>query len=125
MHLTTFEIPRAKGCWRQECATLTPSVFSTVARTGQAPDYGLGPQPPMWNRKRAPSPSLAKRRNVLPSVPGESSWQSFNARYIRAVFERRNAAVGRQYGLDYAEQFHYIAPDPALDEYVAGRAVPL
>jgi hypothetical protein len=45
--------------------------------------------------------------------------------YIKAVFERRDAETGRAHGLDYAEQFHYIAPDSGLDDYISRNAVPL
>lgn len=45
--------------------------------------------------------------------------------YIKAVFEHRDAQTGRKHGLEFAEEFHYIAPDPALEEYIAQRSVPL
>lgn len=72
---------------------------------------------------RGVNASLAARKLRVPEFTGSDDAAIDG--YIRATFERRDAAVGRQHGLTYAEQFHYIAPDPALDEYLAGRAVPL
>jgi len=40
---------------------------------------------------------------------------------FRAGFARR----GQEYGLKYAERFHYIGPDTSLDAYLAQHAVPL
>jgi hypothetical protein len=39
---------------------------------------------------------------------------------------RRDREIGQKYGLEYAEEFHYIGPRPsALDEYIKKHAVPL
>jgi hypothetical protein len=32
--------------------------------------------------------------------------------------------VGSKYGLQYAEEFHYIGPDKSLDEYLQRNAKP-
>jgi LmbE family N-acetylglucosaminyl deacetylase len=45
--------------------------------------------------------------------------------YIKAVFEPRDAEAGRRHGLTYAEEFHYIAPDPAMEQYISRHAVSL
>jgi hypothetical protein len=44
----------------------------------------------------------------------------------------RSRQLGKQYGFEYAEAFHYIAPgaagadrDPMVDAYVKEHAVPL
>jgi LmbE family N-acetylglucosaminyl deacetylase len=75
------------------------------------------------NMLKGVNASLAARKLRVPEFSGNE--EAAIDGYIRAVFERRDAAVGRQHGLDYAEQFRYIAPDPALEEYISGRAVPL
>ena len=40
-------------------------------------------------------------------------------------FAPARPAAAVEYGLKYAEQFHYIGPDTSLDEYIAKHAVPL
>ncbi len=61
--------------------------------------------------------ALAGRKLTLPSLDA--------AEYIKLAFESRDAEVGRRHGLTYAEEFHYIGPDHAFDEYIARNAVPL
>ena len=46
-------------------------------------------------------------------------------RVHKVALETRDRAAGRKYGLDYAEEFHYIGPDRALDEYLSQHAAPL
>jgi LmbE family N-acetylglucosaminyl deacetylase len=52
-----------------------------------------------------------------------------NYRYIEEFLLEDEKALGRQYGLEYAEAFHYIGPDPGfapkLEEYIKKNAVPL
>jgi hypothetical protein len=37
-----------------------------------------------------------------------------------------DAAIGKKYGLEWAEQFHYIGPEKSpVEEYVKQHAVPL
>jgi LmbE family N-acetylglucosaminyl deacetylase len=67
--------------------------------------------------------SLAAKKLKIPEFSAGED-EAIDA-YIKAVFERRDAEAGRAHGLRYAEQFHYIAPDPGLDEYISRRAVPL
>ena len=45
--------------------------------------------------------------------------------FTKMAVETKDRAAGKKYGLDYAEAFHYIGPDHALDEYIAHNAVPL
>jgi len=47
---------------------------------------------------------------------------SLAERKLRVPADR---AAGQKYGLDYAEEFHYIGPDRSMDEYIARHAVPL
>lgn len=67
--------------------------------------------------------SLAQRKLKLPELEGDP------AAAIRAFadlrFRTASARRGKEYGLQYAEQFHYIGPDTSLDAYVAKNAVPL
>jgi hypothetical protein len=50
--------------------------------------------------------------------------------YIREFVLARNRELGKQYGVEYAEAFHYIGPGPGgrqsrLEEYIKQHAVPL
>lgn len=67
--------------------------------------------------------SLAARNQHLPALTGDG--EKALAEYAKAVFEARDAAIGRKYGLEYAEEFHYIGPDTSLDSYISRNAVPL
>ena len=66
--------------------------------------------------------SMAERNMRLPALVGDE--QAAIDEYTRLVIDKRDAAVGARHGLRYAEEFHYIGPDHALDDYIAGHAVP-
>jgi LmbE family N-acetylglucosaminyl deacetylase len=65
--------------------------------------------------------SLAAKKLKLPEFSGDEN--KAIDEYIKVVFERRDAETGQAHGLQYAEQFHHIAPDPGLDDYVSRHAV--
>ena len=67
--------------------------------------------------------SLKARKLKLPELGGADA--AVNEAYIKLAFEARDAAVGAKYGLKYGEEFHYIGPDAALEDYVARHAVKL
>jgi hypothetical protein len=47
-----------------------------------------------------------------------------NREYTRLFVLGRDAGTGKQYGLAYAEPYHYIGPEPShVDEYVRTNAV--
>jgi LmbE family N-acetylglucosaminyl deacetylase len=64
--------------------------------------------------------SLAAQGLRVPALSGtiEASSQEF----IQAAFVTRDQATGRKYGLQSAEEFHYIGPDQSLNEYIARNA---
>jgi LmbE family N-acetylglucosaminyl deacetylase len=64
--------------------------------------------------------SLAERGLRVPALSGnmETAAQEF----IQAAFVTRDRTKGGKYGLPSAEEFHYIGPDPSLDEYIARNA---
>ena len=66
---------------------------------------------------------LAKRKLKLPELEGDPrpAIRAFADLRFRAGSARR----GKPYGLEFAEQFHYIGPDTSLDEYIQKHAVPL
>jgi LmbE family N-acetylglucosaminyl deacetylase len=45
-----------------------------------------------------------------------------NEAYIQAAFIDRDKRVGAKYGLEYAEEFHYIGPDHSMDDYIRTHA---
>ena len=67
--------------------------------------------------------SLAEQKLRLPMLSGDE--HAANAEYIKLAFASRAAEVGRQNGVDYAEAFHYIGPDLAMQQYIERTAVPL
>jgi LmbE family N-acetylglucosaminyl deacetylase len=67
--------------------------------------------------------SLAERRLRLPALSGSA--EAAIDEYARVSLETHDRAVGRKYGLDYAEEFHYIGPDNSLEDYISRNAVPL
>src|SRR6267143_4520632 len=50
--------------------------------------------------------SLADRKLRLPALAGGDD--SAIREYTNLVFQRRDAAIGKKHGLEYAEEFHYI-----------------
>ena len=67
--------------------------------------------------------SLAERKLRIPALAEGGT--AANDEFIRAAFQSRDRATGSKYGLEYAEEFHYIGPDRSLDEYISRNAVPL
>ena len=67
--------------------------------------------------------SLAERKLRLPPLAeaGASAAQEF----IRTAFQARDHATGSKYGLEYAEEFHYIGPDRSLEDYISKHALPI
>lgn len=65
---------------------------------------------------------LATRNLKLPAL--EVDEQSAIHAYADLRFREAAARFGREFGLAYAERFHYIGPDDSLDEYVGQHAVP-
>jgi LmbE family N-acetylglucosaminyl deacetylase len=85
-----------------------------------------GPGGHSGSRLRA---ELAAHNQHLPLLSGDDATADRN--YIRQFFLGRNAQLGKQYGVEYAEAFHYIPAgasgadrDPRVDEYVKQHAVP-
>ena len=64
--------------------------------------------------------SLAERGLRVPAL--SRSLETANKEFIQAAFVTRDHTTGAKYGLQYAEEFHYIGPDPSLDEYISRNA---
>ena len=67
--------------------------------------------------------SLAAKKLKLPELEGDD--EAAIRAFVELRFRQTAARRGREHGLEYAEQFHYIGPDTTLDDYVARHAVPL
>jgi LmbE family N-acetylglucosaminyl deacetylase len=67
--------------------------------------------------------SLVERKLRVPALSGADS--AAIDEFTKMAVETKDRAAGKKYGLDYAEEFHYIGPDHALGDYIARNAVPL
>lgn len=86
-----------------------------------------GPAGHSGSRLRA---ELAKRSQRLPLLGGDDITADRN--YIKEFGLARSREVGRQYGMEYAEAFHYVPPGASgadlnsrIGAYVKEHAVPL
>jgi hypothetical protein len=84
-----------------------------------------GPAGTNGSRLRA---DLAKRGLRLPLLGDDDVTADRN--YIKEFVLARNRELGKQYGVEYAEVFHYVgaasfAPGSSLEEYIKKNAVPL
>jgi LmbE family N-acetylglucosaminyl deacetylase len=85
-----------------------------------------GPGGHSGSRLRA---ELAARNQRLPMLGDDDATADRN--YIREFSLTPNRELGKQYGVEYAEAFHYVVPgasgadrDPRVDEYIKQHAVP-
>jgi LmbE family N-acetylglucosaminyl deacetylase len=65
--------------------------------------------------------SMAERHLRLPDLAGDET-TAINE-YTKYAIESHDGPVGRKYGLQYGEEFHYIGPDSSLEEYISRHAV--
>jgi LmbE family N-acetylglucosaminyl deacetylase len=84
-----------------------------------------GPGGHSGSRLRA---ELAARNQRLPLLGDDDLTADRN--YIREFSLTHNRELGKQYGVEYAEAFHYVAAgasgadrDPRVDEYIKGHAI--
>jgi LmbE family N-acetylglucosaminyl deacetylase len=68
------------------------------------------------NMVRSTNESLAAKGMRIPAFSGGQDVA--NDAFIEATFIERDKRVGAKYGLEYAEEFHYIGPDRSLDDYI-------
>jgi LmbE family N-acetylglucosaminyl deacetylase len=72
------------------------------------------------NMVRSTNDSLTARGMRVPAFTGGQD--TANDAYIQAAFIERDKRIGAKYGLEYAEEFHYIGPDHSLDDYIHTHA---
>jgi hypothetical protein len=73
------------------------------------------------NMVRELQADLARRGIKLPAL--EVPMPRAIRAYAELRFRESAAHRGREYGLPFAEKFHYIGPDTSLEEYVRKHAV--
>ena len=64
--------------------------------------------------------SLADRGLRVSALSG--NLDAATKEFIQAAFVTRDHTTAGKYGLQYAEEFHYIGPDPSLNEYISRNA---
>ena len=81
-----------------------------------------GPAGRHGSRLRA---ELARKHQRLPLLGDDDLTADRN--YIKEFVLARDRELGRKYGVEYAEAFHYIGPgaSPRIEEYIREHAVPL
>jgi LmbE family N-acetylglucosaminyl deacetylase len=107
-------------------------IVDITAQVGKKVDanranVAKGPGGRSGSRLRA---ELAKRNQRLPLLGDDDLAADRN--YIREFVLARNRELGRKYGVEYAEAFHYVPAgasgadrDSSIDAYVRQHAVPL
>jgi len=85
-----------------------------------------GPGGHSGSRLRA---ELAKRNQKLPLLGDDDVTADRN--YIKEFSLRRSRELGKQYGVEYAEAFHYIPAgtagadlDPSIQKYIQDHVIP-
>ena len=90
-------------------------IDSLCANQAQGPAGGAGAR---WRAR------LAAENMRLPLLGDDD--RTANREYVRHFLLEGDAALGKQYGLAYAEQFHYIGPaESHIDEEIRKQAVPV
>ncbi len=95
--------------------TIETKIDCIVANKAQGPGGNNGAR----LRRR-----LAEKGLRLPELGGDD--ETANREYVRLFLLDANRELGRRYGVEYAEAFHYIGPrESRVESYVAEHAVPL
>jgi len=96
-------------------ASIEKKIDCLCANKAQGPAGDAGAR---WRTR------LAAENLRLPLLGNDD--RTANREYIRHFLLNADAALGRQYGLAYAEQFHYIGPaESNVEDEIRENAVPL
>src|SRR5690606_34021154 len=96
-------------------STIDQKVETNVANVTQGPAGHNG---------AALRARLAKENLRVPLL-GDND-DTANRAYVKHVVLEHDAALGKKHGLQYAEGFHHIGPEPSrLDEFIKKNAVPI
>jgi LmbE family N-acetylglucosaminyl deacetylase len=106
--------------------TRVVDISSTIEKKVEANRANVAKGPAGTNGSRLKA-DLAKRNLKLPLLGDDDV--AADRSYIREFVLARNRELGKRYGVEYAEAFHYIGPgagrQSTLDEYIRKNAVPL
>ncbi len=81
-------------------------------------NVSLGPAGRSGSRLRR---KLAAEGKRLPLLGADDD--TADRQYIKHIVLREDAELGRRYGVEFAEPFHYIGPkESMLDDYIARHA---
>jgi len=96
-------------------ASIEKKIDCLCANQAQGPAGDAGAR---WRQR------LAAESLRLPLLGNDD--RTANREYIRHFLLQTDAALGKQYGLAYAEQFHYIGPaESHIEDEIRKNAVPL
>jgi len=96
-------------------SSIEKKIDCLCANQAQGPAGGAGA---LWRAR------LAAENLRLPLLGGDD--RTANREYVRHFLLNTDAALGKQYGLTYAEQFHYIGPpEYNIEDEIRKSAVPL
>jgi LmbE family N-acetylglucosaminyl deacetylase len=126
--LATYEVKDKYYFARRPEITRVVDISAVVDKKVEAnrANKAKGPAGNHGSRLRA---ELAKKNQRLPLLGADDDTADRN--YIKEFVLARNRELGRQYGVDYAEAFHYVAPGasgasgPRIEEYLKKHAVPI
>ena len=123
--LATYEVKDKYYFARRPEITRVVDISAVVDKKVEAnrANKAKGPAGNHGSRLRA---ELAKKNLRLPLLGDDDDIADRN--YIKEFVLARNRELGRQYGVDYAEAFHYVAPGasvPRIEEYLKKHAVPI
>jgi len=123
--LATYEVKDKYYFARRPEITRVVDISTVVDKKVEAnrANKAKGPAGNHGSRLRA---ELAKKNLRLPLLGDDDDIADRN--YIKEFVLARNRELGRQYGVDYAEAFHYVAPGasvPRIEEYLKKHAVPI
>jgi len=72
------------------------------------------------NMVRNANDSLRAKGLRIPAFSGNN--EAAAEAFIQAAFLERDKRTGAKYGLEYAEEFHYIGPSHEMDDYIKAHA---
>ena len=97
------------------------SASSSIVLTFGVCNVAKGPAGHHGAKLRA---DLAKRNLKLPLLGDDDA--TADRAYIKEFVLARDRELGKKYGVEYAEAFHYIGPAKSrVEDYIKQHAVPL